>query len=59
MLEIEKEDNWFFRLSTFQEPLERLYAERPDFVTPQNRYNEALAFIKSGLRDVSLSAAPG
>ena len=42
VLEIEKEDNWFFRLSTFQEPLERLYAERPDFVTPQNRYNEAL-----------------
>jgi methionyl-tRNA synthetase len=56
-LEIEKEDNWFFRLSTFQEPLERLYAERPDFVTPQNRYNEALAFIKSGLRDLSLSRA--
>jgi methionyl-tRNA synthetase len=56
-LEIEKEDNWFFRLSTFQEPLERLYAERPDFVTPQNRYNEALSFIKSGLRDLSLSRA--
>jgi len=57
VLEVEKEDNWFFRLSTFQEPLERLYAERPEFVTPQNRYNEALAFIKSGLRDVSLSRA--
>src|ERR671931_24814 len=57
VLEIEKEDNWFFRLLTFQEPLERLYAERPDFVTPQNRYNEALAFIRSGLRDVSLSRA--
>lgn len=56
-LEIEKEDNWFFRLSTFQEPLERLYADRPDFVTPTNRYNEALAFIKSGLRDISLSRA--
>jgi methionyl-tRNA synthetase len=56
-LEIEKEDNWFFRLSTFQEPLERLYAEHPDFVVPQNRYNEALAFIKSGLRDLSLSRA--
>jgi methionyl-tRNA synthetase len=56
-LEIEKEDNWFFRLSTFQEPLERLYAEQPDFVIPQNRYNEALAFIKSGLRDLSLSRA--
>jgi methionyl-tRNA synthetase len=54
-LEIEKEDNWFFRLSSFQEPLERLYAERPGFVTPQNRYNEALSFIKSGLRDLSLS----
>jgi methionyl-tRNA synthetase len=56
-LEIEKEDNWFFRLSTFQEPLERLYAERPGFVIPQNRYNEALSFIKSGLRDLSLSRA--
>jgi len=56
-LEVEKEDNWFFRLSTFQEPLEQLYAERPDFVTPRNRYNEALAFIKSGLRDLSLSRA--
>jgi methionyl-tRNA synthetase len=56
-LVIEKEDNWFFRLSSFQEPLERLYAEHPEFVTPRNRYNEALAFIKSGLRDVSLSRA--
>jgi methionyl-tRNA synthetase len=57
VLEIEKEDNWFFRLSSFQEPLERLYAEHPEFVTPRNRYNEALAFIKSGLRDISLSRA--
>src|SRR5215217_7884154 len=56
-LQIEKEDNWFFRLSAFQEPLERLYEERPTFVTPQNRYNEALSFIKSGLRDLSLSRA--
>jgi methionyl-tRNA synthetase len=57
VLEIEKEDNWFFRLSEFQQPLEQLYAERPGFVTPQNRYNEALSFIKSGLRDLSLSRA--
>src|SRR5918996_4501033 len=55
VLEIEREDNWFFRLSTFQEPLERLYAERPDFVMPRERYNEAKAFIDSGLQDVSLS----
>ena len=56
-LEIEQEDNWFFRLSTFQEPLERLYAEQPPFVTPPNRYNEALSFIRGGLRDLSLSRA--
>ncbi|HEV2724191.1 MAG TPA: methionine--tRNA ligase [Thermoleophilaceae bacterium] len=54
-LEREKEDNWFFRLSAFQEPLERLYAADPDWVLPPNRYNEALSFIKGGLRDFSLS----
>ena len=54
-LEREKEDNWFFRLSTFQEPLEKLYSERPDFVLPGIRYNEALSFIRSGLQDVSLT----
>ena len=48
----EQEENWFFRLSAFQEDLERLYAERPDFVMPRERYNEALAFIQSGLQDV-------
>jgi methionyl-tRNA synthetase len=54
-LEREREENWFFRLSAFQEPLERLYAERPDFVGPDFRRNEALSFIKQGLEDVSLS----
>src|ERR687890_1023025 len=56
-LEREKEDNYFFKLSAFQEPLERLYAERPDFVGPPVRYNEALSFIKGGLNDVSLTRA--
>ncbi len=51
----EREENWFFRLSSFQEQLERLYAGRPDFVRPAARYNEALSFIKGGLEDVSLS----
>jgi len=51
----EQEDNYFFALSTFQEPLERLYAEHEDFVAPKTRYNEALSFIKSGLRDVPLT----
>jgi methionyl-tRNA synthetase len=56
-LEREHEDNYFFALSKFQEPLERLYAEHPDFVMPPARFNEAYAFIKQGLQDVSLSRA--
>ncbi len=51
----EQEQNYFFKLSAFQERLERLYAERPDFVAPRTRHNEALAFIRSGLRDVPLT----
>ena len=54
-LERHQEENWFFRLSAFQEALERLYSERPDFVTPPRHYNEARAFIAQGLQDVSLS----
>ncbi len=53
----ESEENWFFRLSTFQEPLEKLYAERRDFVMPPRHYNEARSFIAQGLQDVSLSRA--
>jgi len=56
-LQREREQNWFFRLSAFQERLERLYAERPDFVVPDFRRNEAVSFIESGLEDVSLSRA--
>jgi methionyl-tRNA synthetase len=56
-LELHQEENWFFRLSAFQDKLERLYAEQPDFVMPAARYNEARAFIASGLQDVSLSRA--
>jgi len=53
----EKEDNWFFKLSAFQEPLERLYAEKEEWILPRNRYNEALSFIRQGLNDVSMSRA--
>ena len=55
-LDREHEENWFFRLSAFQEPLEELYAERPDFVAPRIRYNEARAFITAASR-TSRSAA--
>jgi methionyl-tRNA synthetase len=51
----EQEDNYFFALSSFQEPLKRLYEEHPDWVSPRTRYNEALSFVKSGLRDVPLT----
>src|SRR3954463_5268590 len=57
VLEREKEDNYFFKLSAFQDQLEQLYADHPDFVGPQSRYNEALSFIKGGLNDVSLTRA--
>ncbi|MHB8241861.1 MAG: methionine--tRNA ligase [Solirubrobacteraceae bacterium] len=51
----EQEENYFFKLSSFQERLEALYGEREDFVSPRTRYNEALSFIRSGLRDVPLT----
>jgi methionyl-tRNA synthetase len=51
----ESEENYFFELSKFQEPLEQLYADRPDWVAPRIRYNEALSFIQQGLNDVSLT----
>ena len=53
----EKEDNYFFRLSAFQQPLEDLYATQKDFVMPSSRYNEALGFIRQGLEDVSCTRA--
>jgi methionyl-tRNA synthetase len=52
-----EETNYFFRLSTFQQPLLELYAARPDFVLPSFRYNEARSFIAGGLQDFSLSRA--
>src|SRR6185312_2512698 len=45
-LEKLREENWFFRLSAFQAQLEGLYEERPDFVVPEFRRNEAISFIK-------------
>jgi methionyl-tRNA synthetase len=50
-----EEQNWFFRLSDFQQQLLELYDERPDFVLPRFRYNEARSLIEAGLEDFSLS----
>ncbi len=51
------ERNWFFRLSAYQERLERHYADHPDFVQPDYRRNEMLGFIRQGLDDFSISRA--
>ncbi len=50
-----REDNWFFKLSEWQEPLLELYRERPDFVRPETRYNEVVSFVRAGLKDLSVS----
>jgi methionyl-tRNA synthetase len=50
-----EEESYFFRLSRYQEPLLRLYRERPDFVFPDTRRNEVVAFVEAGLRDLSIS----
>jgi methionyl-tRNA synthetase len=52
-----EERNWFFRLSAYQERLLALYDERPDFVLPAFRANEARSFIAGGLQDFSISRA--
>jgi len=49
------ERNWFFRLSAYQERLERYFADHPDFVQPDYRRNEMLGFIRGGLEDFSIS----
>src|SRR5258706_3239541 len=50
-----KEENYFFKLSAFQDQLIRLYTEQPDFIRPETRRNEVLSFVRGGLRDLSIS----
>ena len=49
-----KEENYFFKLSEFQERLLALYAN-PEFIRPETRRNEVISFVRSGLRDLSIS----
>ncbi|MGB2603795.1 MAG: methionine--tRNA ligase [Candidatus Sulfotelmatobacter sp.] len=49
-----KEENYFFKLSMFQEKLLALYAN-PEFIRPEARRNEVISFVRSGLRDMSIS----
>ena len=49
------EETWFFRLSKYQQPLLDLYAANPDFIQPDARRNEMIAFVSGGLSDLSVS----
>ncbi len=53
--ELISEENYFFRLSAFGKPLLDLYQKHPEFVRPDYRRNEVISFVKSGLRDISIS----
>ncbi|HEV2245360.1 MAG TPA: methionine--tRNA ligase, partial [Terriglobia bacterium] len=53
--ELINEQNYFFRLSAFQDRLLELYERHPEFVQPNFRRNEVVSFVKSGLRDISIS----
>ena len=50
-----EEESYFFKLSAYQDRLLALYEESPDFIGPDERRNEILSFVKSGLRDLSVS----
>ena len=50
-----EEESYFFRLSNYGDRLLALYEENPDFIGPAERRNEIVSFVKSGLRDLSVS----
>ena len=56
-LEWMEEENWFFRLSKYQDRLLDLLDERPEFVQPESRRNEVRRFIEGGLEDIAVSRA--
>src|SRR3984885_15321363 len=50
-----EEKSYFFKLSAYQDKLLALYQNQPDFIGPDSRKNEVVSFVKSGLRDLSIS----
>lgn len=54
-VEWHEEESYFFRLSAYQDKLLALYEQNPEFVGPAERRNEVMSFVKSGLRDLSVS----
>ncbi len=53
--ELVSEENYYFALSKYQQPLLDFYAAHEDFVAPANRFNEVKSFVERGLEDVSFS----
>jgi methionyl-tRNA synthetase len=49
------EESYFFRLSKWEKPLLDFYEKNPDFILPETRKNEVISFVKSGLKDLSVS----
>ncbi len=50
-----EEESYFFRLSSWQNKLLEFYDKNPDFILPETRKNEVVSFVKSGLKDLSVS----
>ena len=50
-----EEESYFFRLSKWQDSLLEYYENNPDFISPKSRRNEVISFVKSGLKDLSIS----
>lgn len=50
-----EEPSYFFRLSAWQDRLLAFYEQHPDFILPPGKRNEVVAFVKSGLKDLSIS----
>ncbi len=50
-----EEKSYFFKLSAYQDKLLALYENQPDFIGPDSRKNEVISFVKSGLKDLSIS----
>ena len=50
-----EEESFFFKLSEFQDLLLNFYEKNPDFIQPASRKNEVISFVKSGLKDLSVS----
>lgn len=52
-----EEENYFFKLSELKNPLLDHYEKHPEFIRPESRRNEVMSFVRSGLRDLSISRA--